>query len=309
MPAYHVQRSIIIQASPEKVYDTVADFGTWTKWSPWLGVDKEAVVSVSEDPRSIHSHYHWKGELVGEGVLEHVTLDRPHLIEDEIRFVKPFKSQSDVSFELEPEGDGTKITWHMKGKLPFYLFWMKSKMDVFIGMDYQRGLKMLRELIETSRVLSDVNIMGVEDVESKSLIGHSNTSSIDGISAAMETSIRSVTEKLTGSGACIDGEMISAYHPTDLKLGRFDFITGYALDHATPVPAGLDRCDLPAGRALHVRHTGSYDNLGNAWSGAYQFARYKKLKIAKQDGYEIYRNDPNETDSADLITDIYLPLR
>lgn len=309
MPAYHVHRSITIQASPEKVFDTVVDFGTWTTWSPWLGVDKEAAVTVSDDPRSVHSLYHWEGELVGEGELEHVALNRPQSIEDEIRFFKPFKSKSGVSFDLHPAGDGTDISWHMKGKLPWFLFWMKSNMEVFIGMDYERGLKMLRELVETGQVLSSTDVIGIEDVEAKSLVGHSNSCPIDGISAAMEKSIRSVTEKLTLAGASLDGEMISAYHPTDLKLGRFDFVTGYELDRDAPVPAGLDRCDLPAGRVLHVRHTGSYANLGNSWSGAYQYARYKKLKIAKKDGYEIYRNSPSDTDAADLITDIYLPLK
>ena len=188
MPAYHVQRSTTIQASAEKVFDTVADFGTWTTWSPWLGVDKEAVVTVSDDSNSVGSLYHWVGELVGEGEIEHEVLDPARSIEDEIRFLKPFKSKSGVSFELEPDGQATKITWHMDGKLPWFLFWMKANIQVFIGMDYDRGLKMLKELVETGQVLSDTEVMGVESVEARSLIGHANSSPIAGIAAAMDTS-------------------------------------------------------------------------------------------------------------------------
>ncbi|HIF00199.1 MAG TPA: hypothetical protein EYG03_15360 [Planctomycetes bacterium] len=60
---------------------------------------------------------------------------------------------------------------------------------------------------------------------------------------------------------------------------------------------------------MHIRHTGRYENLGNAWSGGYQYARYKKLKVAKHDAIEIYRNKRDETPPAELVTDIFLPLK
>ena len=47
MPRFHVQRSIQINASPEEVFNTVADFGTWTKWSPWLCSEPDAKVTVT----------------------------------------------------------------------------------------------------------------------------------------------------------------------------------------------------------------------------------------------------------------------
>ncbi len=116
MTRFHVQRSIHIQAAPERVFDCVADFGTWTTWSPWLCADSAAQVCVSEDPSSVGSVYSWKGEIVGEGEIEHRQLQPGRLIEDEIRFVKPFRSQSQVAFEMEPAGEGTRITWHMRGR-------------------------------------------------------------------------------------------------------------------------------------------------------------------------------------------------
>ena len=118
MPAYNVHRSIVINVPSEQVFDTVADYGTWTKWSPWLGIDREAVVTVSDSPRSVGSLYNWTGDLVGQGEIERLRLDRPNRIDDEIRFVKPFKSKSNVSFELARTADGTEITWRMQGNLP-----------------------------------------------------------------------------------------------------------------------------------------------------------------------------------------------
>ena len=317
MPAFHVDRTIEIAASTETVFDIVSDFSTWTKWSPWLCIDREAKVTVSDDPRSVGSLYQWAGELVGQGEVEQLRLERPASIKEEIRFLKPFKSRSDVEFQLESVGGNTKITWIMDGRLPWFMFWMKSSMMLFIGMDYERGLKMLKEFVETGAVLSKTDVVGVEMFKAINVIGLRDSSPVDQIGPAMERIFAESMAKLSQSGTPMDAssdassgaEMVSVYHPCDLKERRFDFTSGLALPSETSVPPGLASCQVPEGKSLHIRHTGSYENLGNAWSGAYQYARYKKLKVLKQDAVEIYRNDPKTTSKDELITDIYLPLK
>lgn len=151
MPRYHVARTIRIDAPPARVFDLVSDFDTWTTWSPWLCADPEATVTVSQPSSAVGAVYTWQGELVGQGKVEHRRLEPNRLIAEELRFIKPFRSRADVNFELQPAGSGTEVTWHMYGSLPWFMFWMQSSLEAFIGMDYERGLKMLKELIETAR--------------------------------------------------------------------------------------------------------------------------------------------------------------
>ncbi|TWT82811.1 Bacterial transcription activator, effector binding domain [Planctomycetes bacterium CA13] len=309
MPAYHVERSIQIDAPVEKVFDTVVDFSTWTTWSPWLCVDKSAEVTVSADPNSVGSQYAWVGEVVGQGEMEHLRLDRPRSIADEIRFVKPFKSKSNVSFRLESIGQGAKITWIMDGNLPWFMFWMRSQMETFIAMDYDRGLRMLKEYIETGTVLSETEVVGVESADPITVVGAHNSCVLEAISPAMEKAFTAVIDSFSEAGISTETEMISVYHDFDMKSGRFEFTSGFAVAPGCHLPSGLVSRDLAGGKVLHLRHIGSYGNLGNAWSGAYQYARYKKIKILKQAGYEVYRNDPKTTPVAELVTDIYLPIK
>ncbi len=306
MPAYDVRRSITINATQETVFDTVADYGTWTKWSPWLRIDPQADVTVTDNPNSVNSIYRWTGDVVGAGEIEHKQLQRPTQIDDEIRFLKPFKSVSNVGFELIPDGDGTKITWSMKGKLPWFLFWMTSSMETFIGMDYERGLKMLKELIETGEVLSKVDVLGVESIEPRRVIGVRDSCPVDDVGPTMNKAFEKAEEAVTGTPAATNRQMISVYHPCNLKLRKFEFTSGFSVPEGTQTPTGLQEVNLPAGRALRIRHTGRYENLGNAWSGAHQYARYKKIKLTKQAAYEVYVNCPDDTPEAELVTDIYL---
>ncbi|MEZ6097041.1 MAG: SRPBCC family protein [Pirellulaceae bacterium] len=67
MPKYHVSKSIEINAAPDRVFETIVDYGTWTSWSPWLLADPQAKVTVSEEPAKVGSTYAWIGTCTGQG--------------------------------------------------------------------------------------------------------------------------------------------------------------------------------------------------------------------------------------------------
>ncbi len=106
-----------------------------------------------QNSAAVGSTYHWSGTVTGEGELVHKDLQPGRLIQDDLNFIKPFKSFAKTAFVLKPDRDGTQVTWNMDSSLPWFLFWMIPMMKTFIGMDYQRGLSMLKDLIETDRYL------------------------------------------------------------------------------------------------------------------------------------------------------------
>lgn len=311
MPKFQVSRSIQIDTSPESVFNTVSDFGTWTTWSPWLCAEPDAKVTVSEDSNSVGSLYSWDGNLVGAGEIEHRKLEPGKYIEEEIRFTKPWKSQSKVTFELEPVGESTKITWNMYGSLPFFMFWMKGMMEALIGMDYDRGLKMLKEHIETGQILSTTKIVGTKSIGPLSMVGVRGKSALKDIGPTMESMIGQAIDKMSQLGIPTEGEMISVYHDFVMKTETFDFSTGFVVNEIpeSVAGAGLSSWSIPQVNALRVDHIGSYQNLGNPWSAANQYARYKKMKMSKVGAFELYKNSPEDTAPADLLTEIYLPLK
>lgn len=310
MPSYRVQRSTTIAAPTDQVFQTVTDYRTWPNWSPWLCMEPNAQLTFSDDASSVGAVYSWQGELVGEGEIEHKQLEAPRSIDDEIRFAKPFRSTARVSFDLEDAQEGTRITWHMGGKLPWFLFWMRPQLETFIGMDYERGLKMLKEYVETGEIQSRTKIAGVQPVGPLRMIGIRNTCAIDDVGTSVQESFERAAQRMPEAGLPTDGECITVYHTFDVKARQFDYTTGFVVPpDAEPVPQGLSQWSLPAVNALAVEHVGRYDHLGNAWSAAHQYARCKKLKQSKAGSFEIYKNDPAETAPADQRTMIYLPLK
>ena len=121
MPKLQINRTIIIRAQPARVFEVLADYGTWTTWSPWLIADPDAKVVVSKNPASVGSTYHWTGTVTGEGELVHKQLIPGQLVDDDLTFLKPFKSLAKTSFQLRPANGGTQsghepsteVTWTM----------------------------------------------------------------------------------------------------------------------------------------------------------------------------------------------------
>lgn len=310
MPRFHVQRSAVIHADPQTVFERIADFGTWTSWSPWLLAEPDARVAVSEHPSAQGATYAWEGEVVGAGEMEHLQLESPKRIEDEIRFLKPFKSTSQVRFDLQPVEDATRVTWHMHGALPWFMFWMTPAMEGYIGMDYERGLKMLKELIETGRIRTQTTIQGVQPMGPMKMAGVRKTCGFSEIGPAMDAAFREASETFERHGLSLEGERMSVYHRFDIKAKQFEFTSGHMLtDSDQAVPDELAQWQMPRMQALRVDHLGSYEHLGNAWSAANQHARYKKMKQSKIGAFELYKNDPNHTAEEQLLTEVYLPLK
>lgn len=126
----------------------------------------------------------------------------------------------------------------------------------------------------------------------------------------MESAISETEDKLRSTSVPHEGMKIAVYHDFDMEKRIFDYTAGIMVHDPDAEVDGLTSWSMPESKALAVEHHGSYDHLGNSWSAAYQHVRYKKLKQnAKAGTFEIYRNEPQDTETADLITDIFLPLK
>ncbi len=311
MPKLQLERTAIIDASPERVFQTIADYQTWTTWSPWLISDPDAKVTVTNDPSAVGSKYHWLGTVTGEGELVHKHLRPGQLIEDDLTFLKPFKSLAKTSFHLRPDRQGTHVTWTMDSQMPWFMFWLVPMMKTLIGMDYQRGLNMLKDLIETGKIPSQLELQGVETVQPFRMAGIAATSPVDTVGASQEQTFARAQAAFEKLRIPLDGDMISVYTKFNMKEGIFHYISGYIIPDSVSIPAdsALTTWKLRGTSAFRVRHIGSYRHLGNGWSAANQIARYRKLKTCRTGTYEIYRTTAPETPESELITDIYLPLR
>ena len=67
---------------------------------------------------------------------------------------------------------------------------------------------------------------------------------------------------------------------------------------------------VPAGRYARTTHRGPYDTLPNTWRQLMgEWLPRSTHRAGDGPSYEVYRNNPMNTKPADLITDLYVPLK
>lgn len=313
MPAIVTEASLRIDAPMSRVSEALADFHGWPAWSPWLYTEPGASIDYRGEPGTPGHGYRWEGERVGAGSMSLASLSA-NRIDMDLTFLKPFKSTAKVAFDLRTSGASTDVTWHMKSSLPFFLFFMRDSMVTMIKADYERGLLMLKDMLELGSIPSKTVSMGIVDVPEVAFVGHGGTTSMAQIGDAIASSCGTAASALHDAGNTIGGQPFTQYHTMDFKTSSCRYTA------ALPVAKPLDSTSaisLPAlaghraaCRALKVVHTGAYRHIGNAWSTLHAELKASKLKPAKSPPpFETYGNDPDMTPEAELVTEIFMPLR
>lgn len=307
---FELERSITINKPVADVYQHVGNFNFWRDWSPWIIQEPECPTSISGEPLELEHEQEWNGDRIGKGRIKLIDKAEEQSLSYDLLFLSPWKSQSYTQFHFASvnEGQGTEVRWTMQGTLPFFLFFMKKMMGAFVGGDYERGLKMLKELIETGKVSSKVDIKGTTEKPGFHYVGMPVECSTKEISQHAKPAM----EKLHAAQLPKPLFVTTVINDCDLVKEHCSMVAAYAYE-ATPdfeIPTGFVCAYQGPHKALEVMHIGAYSHMANGWTTLMNYLRFKKLKGNKKfKEYEVYLNNPAETQECDLQTAIYAPIK
>ena len=309
MSSIHVARTIMIDAPKEKIRQTLMHFQESQVWSPWLIIENDAKVAFSENQGKIGSGISWDGKLIGTGQMKLIDADENN-IEMKLHFIKPYKSEANVMFTLEEIDGMTEAIWHMHSKLPWFMFFMRKKMETFISMDYDRGLGMLKEYMETGSVSSAIMIEGEVEMQGQKYVGIPKTCAIDEVGEVMKKDYKSLFDFIADNDIVLEEMPFSIYTTFDIPNNQTTFISCIPYDGTAPLPGHFIAGELETQQAIKTVHTGKYQHLANAWTAAMTYARVNRSKTSSRlMGIEFYPNDPNDTPEEELTTEIFLPIK
>ncbi len=305
MPKMNVTKSITINAPKEKVKTFLSDFHNWKNWSPWLICEPEAKLDFQADGK----YYKWDGKRVGSGEMK-VVAEKDNEIDYDLTFLKPWKSKAKVYFKLNDAAEGTEVSWLMNSSLPFFMFWMKKSMEIYIGMDYDRGLKMLKEELEEGKIHSNLEFVGDHNFDGCNFIGIKTTTPFSNIDKAMEKDFTELNEFIGKNNLEVSGLPFSEYQKFDVVKDKVVYVAGFPVNSEPEnLPENFFYGTLAKNKVHTVRHKGKYDHLGNAWSAIMMMERNKEFKKNKKAfPLEVYHNDPSTTVPEELVTDISMPI-
>ena len=148
----HVERSVVINADPARVFALVNDYREFNKWSPWAAYDPDGTTYEYSGPAAgVGAKMSWSSEHpnVGVGAQEIVDSEPNSMVRTRLVF-DGFDAPTYASFILDPADGGTRVTWTFDSEMDSLLGrYLGLMMDSWVGADYERGLSNLKALAES----------------------------------------------------------------------------------------------------------------------------------------------------------------
>ncbi len=303
---YRVRRSLEIEAPLEGAFGAVVDFRTWPDWSPWLMHEPDAQLEYSDDPQQQGGYYTWDGKRVGAGRLTHMEIHEGRRIQQEIEFLRPFKSISEVNWEFEAAGDNTRVSWEMVGRMPFLFRFMTRRMEPMIGRDYDLGLALLNGFLNPKAEHPRLEFNGEETLED---FGYWAVP-FRGNLRQLETTRKSAIDALQAAADGKAGLPLTLYRNLDPMA--VDYQAEIALPIADQTPrSNYTRRSFSGGRYFKLVQQGPHRFLPLGWYALFSHCKMHGIKRDKaRPALEIYYDDPAQsTDTNAVRTALYLPIR
>lgn len=307
---YLVTKEIFIKAPVKTVFSKIVDLKEWENWSPWIKMDPGMKNNYSKVTDEVGASQEWKGEITGTGKQEIAKIEGHKNIEFRTEFVSPFKSISFPRFELHDQDQGTLVKWHMEAALPWFMFPLVGMMKMFIGRDFERGLKMLKEYVETGEVLSETKYEGIVTLDGQPYVGIRTKTHMSEIGSKMNHDFDALMKYVSTHKLKTTGVPFALYHVFDMAKGKVEYTAGIAVtnDHHPEAPFYVG--NYATTKALKVLHTGSYHNLDTSWAAAMSWFRTNKLKKSKPGvAFEFYLDNPSTTPVKKMRTEILIGTR
>lgn len=318
---FEVSKSITIDAPIGKVRGLIEDFKNWNSWSPWTVLEPECTVDVTGTANEPGHSMSWEGEVIGAGKNTLRSSSDTRLIYD-LEFVKPWKSTAEVHFEFEEIGNQSssktnpqslpqiKVTWSMNSSMPFFMFFMIKTMKNMIGMDYQRGLIMLKALTEKGHLNCKTNNKGVIEYKGFSYVGIERTLPFEQMPAKMDEDFRQIVKDIVEEKQKSAMHWVCLFPEFNMKTMSVTYIAAVSDENLADIDLGSQYVSgkISDSKALEIRHDGAYTFLGNAWSMGMMNIRARKIK-QQHVPFEQYWNSPLEVAPEALKTSIYFPIK
>ena len=144
----HLQKSIVINAPPSSIFPEVSNFRKFSEWEPWSKTDPDVKQTFEGTDGTVGSKMSWDGPKIGSGSQWIEEIDENKRVKCGMSFGgSDGKYYSE--FILDPEGNGTKVTWSYGGPnsgIAGKAMWVI--LGPMLAGQYDEGLKDLKTRIE-----------------------------------------------------------------------------------------------------------------------------------------------------------------
>lgn len=307
---YNVEKSIVIEAPRDIVFEETVHWDNFQEWSPWSEMDPNMEVNYEGDFAQVGSIYTWSGnDDTGKGMQEITYIDDDS-VGISLRFIEPFESEADNYYTFDDHDGGVKVTWGMSSELSWPMNVMSNYFKNSIGHDFEKGLETLKsrcDSIVEHHVVNNYRIREV-DLPTQKYIGKKGRMKWSDMASFNANTYRNLYPALAKAGIQPTGPATNLYFVWDEEKQMTEMMVALPIDASAEEIRGFDYLTVEGGKALQTDHIGNYEGLAAPHEAMDQYI--KKHNIDAGDvAIEVYLTNPEEVeDPAEWHTRIIYPL-
>lgn len=308
-----VERSVVVDAPIAQVFSHIQYLEKQDAWSPWNELDPNMEKSIEGEDGTVGALSRWSGNKdVGVGYQKITAIEPNQKVELDLVFEEPWESKADIYITLDEVQDGTKVTWGFESKTPIPDNIMMAVMGMrkALAKDFDNGLGLLKEIVESEKTLTMVNGYEVQtvDLPFQYLIGHRNTAlSMDQLTAEYTEYFPNIVGTLQAQGAEMAGMPCGLFYSWDENAGQMDMASAIPVKEKIEID-GFATIEIPTTKTLLIDYYGNYHGTVAAHEAMETYIKSNNLKTLRP-VIEEYVTDPGqEPDTSKWLTRVYYPL-
>ncbi|MBK7171843.1 MAG: SRPBCC family protein [Bacteroidales bacterium] len=303
-----IERSLVMPASRDLIFEQVNDFRNWHGWLPWLSLDSTMQVTFSGPQSGVGALliYESNHSDVGNGKLL-ITDSQPYdSILLDLNFME--NGTSTGKFLFTSDDQGTLVRWILESDLgdnPISR-WFGLFMDRMVGNDFEQGLANLNEI--TSKIPAKPIIAVLEkEIPQRIVLSIRDTASPSTIESKLEDFYKKISTVIKQKKLTTTGVPFSLYHSYSPQ--SFDVEAGIPVNKKITNTGEVECKEFPATKAAMASYFGPYTTTAIVYEAIEKYIKEKSL-IISGGPWEEYITDPGmEPDTSKWQTDIYFPLK
>lgn len=304
----HVERSLIIEASKNNIFNQVNTLKNWENWSPWIHLDPIMQLSYSGPKSGVGATYTWQSmdKNVGDGkitIIASVPYDSLVILMDYDE-----KGKTTAKFLFVKEVQGTKVTWSLDSDLGMNPLsrWIGVLSDQMIGPDLEKGLFNIDDLMNESKTFDGFEIIDIE-LPARVLLSIRDTASPGTVIPKLTLMYKKISRFLKIRNLSPTGPPFAVFH--DYTSSNLDIEAGMPVESNVTVPEGLKCRATDAQKSVMVRYFGTRKLINGAYTALQNYIKYNGLQVTGSPWEEYITNPSLEADSNKWQTNIYYPIK
>ncbi|MGO4294719.1 SRPBCC family protein [Chitinophaga sp. RAB17] len=304
----HVERTVEINAPASIVWNDIVRFEKFNEWNSWKQMDSTARFTVTGDDGTIGATDSWKGSKIGEGRLQHLSMDTYKSVTQKLTFITPFASESDVFFNLSEAAGKTKVTWGFDTRYKRPQNVMSLFMKGALEKDFHHGLSNLKSMAEAEvkgpGTPNGIDVMVKEmNYPATTYAAVRKTIQMSRITDYYRKNLETIYNAATAA-KLQPGVPCGIFFTWDRKLQQTDMAAAIPVPEGSKAASGYEIITLPAAQAAYADYYGPYSKIANAHVAIQKFITDKGRKIIPPT-IEMYVTDPGkEKDSSKWLTKV-----